>query len=175
MNTPSHATLRKFAAKITPIVNALLTHRIIHARVKAVIDAECEKILASGDYRYADKWYEHRMHKLPADRIIRDVKHTYLMNDEQAEEYYRLRADFIEHGGWKCERNYCPAAMAETRCIELENQLLFDLAELMNNENFKHAYGEHREEALSIAIDLVTKLSNYVPPAPPTEWLGKSL
>ena len=176
MYRPSNQELWLFSQEITPIVHDLLTKRIIHERVSAVINAECERILASGEYRYAAKWYDHMgSDRLPEDRIVRIVRDAYLMEPDDAARYYKLRADFVESYGWKCERDYCPASMAESRAIELENTLLSKLASLMKNENFKDVFGEQRKEALSIAMDLVTKLTTYVPPPQPTEWLGKAL
>lgn len=176
MNMPSEPQLKQFARTMTPIVNELLTLRIIHERVKATIDAECLRILSSGEYRYADKWYEHRGEdKLPEDRIVRDVRDTYLMRSEDADIYYRLRADYIESAGWKCERDYCPAAMAETKCIESENAIIAALADLMQTPAIKDAWGQTREDALDLVIGLVVNMSSYRKPPVPTEWLGKSL
>lgn len=176
MNMPSEPQLKQFARTMTPIVNELLTLRLIHERVKETIDAECLRILSSGEYRYDDKWYEHRGEdKLPADRIVREVRDAYLMRSEDAETYYRLRADFIESAGWKCERDYCPAAMAETRAIESENTIIAALADLMQTPAIKDAWGDTREEALNLVIGLVVNLSSYRKPPVPTEWLGKSL
>ena len=176
MIKPSEKQLKQFARTMTPIVNELLTLRIIHQRVKETIDAECTRILSSGEYRYDEKWYEHRGEdRLPEDRIVRDVRDTYLMRAEDGEQYYRLRADFIESAGWKCERDFCPAAMAETKAIESDNTIIAALADLMQSPAIKDAWGETREEALNLVIGLVVNLSSYRQPPMPTEWLGKSL
>ena len=173
---PTEREMRAFARKITVVVNHLLTMRIIHARVKEQIDAECLRILASGEYRYADKWYEHMGDdRLPDDRILRDVKDTYLMHEEDSPRYYKLRADFVESAGWQCPRDYCPASMAESRCIEYENEIISELSALMECPAIKDAWGEHREQSLELSIGLVVGLSSYRKPPMPTEWLGKSL
>ena len=171
---PTVADAKRFAKQMTPVVNELLTTRVIAEHVKKQIDAACTQILASGQFRYADKCLK-RDKSLPADGIVRDVKHAYRINDEQASEYYKRRADYIEQAGWKVERDYCPAAMAESKCIELEQQILDAMAQMMNCPQMRHVYGEHREKALDLAIGLVVNLTTYRKPAMPREWLGKPL
>ncbi len=173
---PKLSDAKKFARDMTPVVNELLVTRLIAERVKKQIDTWCASILATGEYRYADKWYEYRDDDgLPSDRILRDVKDTYLMHEEDSPRYYKLRADFVESAGWKCPRDYCPASMAESKCIECENKIISAMADMMNCPQIRDAWGEHREQALELAIGLVVNLSSYRQPPMPTEWLGKAL
>lgn len=167
---------KKFARDMTPVVNELLITRLIAERVKAQIDTWCSGLLANGEYRYADKWYEHMGEdRLPDDRILRDVKDTYLMHEEDSPRYYKLRADFVESAGWKCPRDYCPASMAESRCIECENTIISAMSDMMKCPQLRDAWGEHRDKALELAIGLVVSLTSYRKPPMPTEWLGKAL
>jgi hypothetical protein len=180
MSTATHPKLsdaKRFARNITPVVNELLTTRLIAERVKKQIDDECSRILSSGEFRYANKWYDYsfRGDKLPEDRILRNVAESYLMHDEDAKRYYQLRANYIESAGWKCPRDYCPASMAESKCIECENAIISAMADMMNCPNLRDAWGETREKALELSIGLVVNLSSYRNPPMATEWLGKSL
>ncbi len=172
---PTIADAKRFSKQMIPVVNELLTTRLIAERVKKQIDAACSQILAAGSFRYSDHWYEDGMTDLPADRILREVQDTYLMDDEQAKQYYKLRADYIEQAGWKVERDFCPASMAESKCIRLEQQILDAMADMMHCENMRHVYGENRDKALNLAISLVTNVSTYRKPVLPREWLGKAL
>ncbi len=174
---PTLSDAKRFARDMTPVVNELLITRLIAERVKKQIDEECARILATGEFRYANKWYGYnfRGDKLPEDRILRNVAESYLMHDEDAKRYYELRADFIESAGWKCPRGYCPASMAESRCIRLEQTILDAMAEMMHCPRMREVYGDHREQALELAIGLVVNLSSYRKPPMATEWLGKSL
>ena len=170
------AGAKKFARAMRPIVNDLLTTRLIHERVKKQIDDECSKFLATGEYHYNAKWYDMRGNDpLPEDRIVRIVRDSFLMADDDRKRYYELRADFIEQAGWQCERDYCPASMAESHCIRLEQQILDSMAEMMHCPAVRTTWGEHRDKALELAIGLVVSLATYRQPKMPTEWLGKAL
>lgn len=180
MSTATRPTLsdaKRFARNMTPVVNELLITRLIAERVKAEIDAECTRILSTGEFRYANKWYAYdfRGDKLPEDRILRNVAESYLMHDEDAPRYYKLRADYIESAGWQCPRDYCPASMAESKCIECENTIISAMADMMHSPALRDAWGDTRDKALELAISLVVSLSSYRKPPMPTEWLGKSL
>jgi hypothetical protein len=170
------AGAKKFAKAMTPVVNDLLTTRLIAERVKQQIDDECLRILSAGEYHYASKWYDMRVNdRLPEDRIVRIVRDSFLMADDDRARYFTLRADFIEQAGWQCERDYCPASMAESKCIRLEQQILDAMAEMMHCPAVRTTWGEHREKALELATGLVVSLATYRQPKIPTEWLGKAL
>lgn len=174
---PKLSDAKRFARDMTPVVNELLITRLIAERVKKQIDEECARILSSGEFRYADKWYGYnfRGDKLPEDRILRNVAESYLMNEGDAKRYYQLRADFVESAGWKCPRDYCPASMAESKCIECENTIISAMADMMQCPNLRDVWGDNRDKALELAIGLVVNLSSYRKPPMATKWLGKSL
>lgn len=172
---PSIADAKRFGLAMTPVVNELLTTRTICEHVRKLINENAASIIAANTFRYHTQWNKYRIN-LPADRIIRDLKDDHMMSDEDAERYYSLRADFVEQSGWIVpERGYCPACMAEHRCLQLEWRLLEAMAELMKDERLKHVNGEHRKQCLDLIIDMVVNLSTYQKPTMPTEWLGRPL
>lgn len=173
---PTDKEIRTFGQNMTPVVNELLTTRLIFEHVSKLIDDNAAKIITDNEFRYHTQWDKYPRINLPDDRIVRNPKHDYMMADEDAARYHSLRADFVEQSGWVVpERGYCPALMADWRCTELEWQILAAMAELMQDERLKEVYGEHREEALNATIELIVNLSTYRKPTMPREWLGRPL
>jgi hypothetical protein len=107
--TPANAA--NLAKTLKPAVDLVLITKAKAEILREEIDALDAKLLAEREYRIAAEWVKQG----DADERITEPKNTWLMGDEDAAIFHRLRADAIEAAGYEVPtREFCPALIAES-------------------------------------------------------------
>ena len=128
--------------------NAKLAHSLVAAQVKAQtvrthVDSYVTPIFVDAKFTHED-----------TGEVLTNPKDDYLAGDEQVkwDKFYADVDAAHKANGYAVESGYCPALIAESEAIELENEFLTSFGKFAGVD-FKSAYGELREQALKLALD----------------------
>ena len=94
--------------------------------IRPIVEGYKLKILIDGKYTYAEK-HTARRNELP--EYITSLKDTWLMDDEQHDQYMRIVREAHDANGFAkmlegLEIGYCPLLMAETATIDAKRAVL---------------------------------------------------
>lgn len=160
MNKSDKAKAMKMARKLEPMVNAYLLAKC-HAEIeREKMDAIDAEILDYLDVRYGDN------HRERAGGRITDPKHSWLMADEYAGDYYAERDRRIREAGYSVEPGYCPALIAENLVRQTVRLLIDSAAEFVPGLTWDNCAGHHKaaDRAVELLVGLVVNAPGYTPP-----------
>jgi len=111
---------RRTVQKATrPIVIKLLALSAVAEVERERADIRHNAILATGNYQYGE-----RGERCELTGRITECKNAWLMNDGQAEEYYRRCDEANAAAGYTLPTGHCPALIAESDVIKQQNDLI---------------------------------------------------
>jgi hypothetical protein len=164
MKTDKKITPEDITPAIKSAVNAVLMAKAMALVQRERVDQIERRILAQATYRGMPEWIERGL--CPA-RIL-DPKETYMIREEDQEDYRAEWQIAIDALGYKLPRDHCPALIAEDLQRQAE-AVLIEAAEpvfgVTKDQLFQSAKGlENYRRYIDLLCGLVVKLPGYKNP-----------
>ena len=154
-------SLKSFVKANKSLVNDLIKAREEAPKVRAAVDAVVNPLFANFPHKF---WTEEcvRGGKVVVERtLITDPNKLYMAEDmgtEKMDAWDKARNEAILAAFPGTPDQFCPALMAESKIIELENALLESAAETLDGSFGNICNMKMRDEAVSLLATGVTNL-----------------